>query len=168
MAFSMYDASIPVFKQLLGSLSSVLDKGAAFAKAKSVEPAVLVGARLAPDMFPLSRQVQIATDMSKGAVCRLAGIEIPAYADDEKDFEELKARIARTLALMSGLSREQIDGSEEHPITLKLRRGDMHFTGASYLLHWAMPQFTFHCVTAYDILRHNGVEIGKQDFIGSF
>jgi hypothetical protein len=119
-------------------------------------------------MFPLSRQVQIATDMSKGAVARLAGIDIPVYADDETDFEQLQARIARTLAFIESVTPAQIDGSEEREITITLRRGDLHFTGQRYLLHWATPQVTFHCVTAYDILRHNGVAIGKQDFMGSF
>jgi hypothetical protein len=168
MALSMYAASVPVIRQMLGALSAVLGKGEAFATAKSIDPTVLPGLRLAPDMFPLSRQVQIATDMSKGAVARLAGADIPVYADDETTLPELQARLAKTLAFIETIPAERIDGSEDRPITITLRRGDLHFTGQQYLLHWAMPQIVFHCTTAYDILRHNGVDIGKRDFVGSY
>jgi hypothetical protein len=168
MALSMYAASVPLFKQMFGSMTAVLDKGAAYAAAKSVDEKVLVGARLAWDMLPLSKQVQIASDQAKGAVARLAGLDIPGYADDETTIEDLKARIAKTVAFIDAVKPEQINGSEDRAIILKLRAGEQHFTGERYLIGWAIPQFMFHCATAYDILRHNGVEIGKRDFIGAF
>jgi hypothetical protein len=168
MAISMYAVSVPLFTQMLGSLGAVLEKGEAFAAAKSVDPKVLAASRLACDMFPLSRQVQIATDMAKGAVCRLAGVEIPVYADTETDLAELRERIGKTLAFIATFRPAQIDGSEERDVTITLRRGDLHFKGERYLIHWAIPQILFHCTTAYDILRHNGVPIGKQDFVGAF
>jgi hypothetical protein len=166
MAISMHAASVPLFTQMLGALSAVLDKGAAFAAAKSFDASVLLSSRLAPDMFPLVKQVQVATDMSKGCLARLAGVEIPVYADDETTIDQLKARIAKTVAYLESFEPEQIDGAAAREITLKLRRGDIHFTGMRYLVNWTIPHFTFHCATAYDILRHNGVEIGKRDYIG--
>jgi hypothetical protein len=165
----MYAASAPVFRQMLGSLDSVLAKGVSFAAARSVDESVLATSRLAPDMYPLSKQVQVAADMAKIAVCRLAGVEVPAYASDETTLVQLQARIARTAAFIDTFTPAQIDGSEERDITITtLRLGDLHFSGQRFLLHWAIPQFLFHCVTAYDILRHNGVEIGKRDFLGAF
>ena len=168
MTMSMYQASVPLFKTLLGALSNNLDKGAAFAKAKGVDPSVLINSRLAPDMFPLSRQVQIATDQAKGGVARLAGLEVPAYEDNETTFDQLKARIAKTLAFIDSVKPAQIDGSENREIVLKMRSGDVKYTGQRYLIGSVIPNFTFHCTTAYNILRHNGVEIGKRDFLGSF
>jgi hypothetical protein len=168
MAMSMYNASVPLFKTLLGALSSVLDKGQQFAKAKGIDEAVLVNARLAPDMFPLSRQVQIATDQAKGGVARLAGLEVPAYEDNEATFDQLKARVAKTLAFIDGVKASQIDGSEAREIVLKMRSGEVKYTGQRYLIGSVIPNFTFHCATAYTILRHNGVEVGKRDFLGNF
>jgi hypothetical protein len=168
MTLSMYQASVPLFRSLLGGLSGVLDKGAAFCAAKQVDPSVLVNDRLAPDMFPLSRQVQIATDMAKGGVARLAGVEVPSWADDEKTFDELKARLVKTLAFIDGFTPGQIDGSEEREIVLTMRSGEQRFNGQRYLIGFVIPNVAFHCATAYDILRHNGVDVGKRDFLGTF
>jgi hypothetical protein len=168
MAISMYSTLMPLSKTLLGALSNVLGKGAEHAKAKGYDPSVLVNARLAPDMFPLSRQVQIATDLAKGGAARLAGQEVPGWPDEEKTIEELQARIAKTIAFLDGFTPAQIDGSEERTIVLKMRAGDMTFTGQRYLIGFVIPNLTFHCTTAYNILRHNGVEIGKRDFLGAF
>jgi len=168
MTVSMYAASIPVFKQILGSLSAILDKAAAHATERKIDPAALLQYRLFPDMFPFTRQVLIACDFAKGAAARLAGEPVPSYEDNEQSFEELKARIAKTLAFIDTLPQAQIDGSEERAITTGSGDKARHFTGQTYLLHYALPHFYFHATTAYNILRHNGVEIGKKDFIGSF
>jgi len=168
MAMSMYQASVPLFKTLLGALSKNLDKGAAFAEAKKFDPSVLINARLSPDMFALSRQVQTATDQAKGGVARLAGLEVPSYPDDETTFDQLKARIAKTLAFIDSVKPAQIDGSENREIVLKMRAGDVKFTGQRYLIGFVIPNVTFHCTTAYNILRHNGVDIGKRDFLGDY
>lgn len=168
MTISMYQASVPLFRNLLGALSGVLEKGAAFCAAKGVDPAVLITFRLAPDMFPLSRQVQIACDMAKGAVARLAGTEPPAWEDTETTFADLQARIARTLGFIDGFAPEQIDGSEARDIVLTMRSGELRFTGQRYLIGFVIPNVIFHCATAYNILRHNGVEVGKRDFLGGF
>ena len=162
----MYQASVPTFLRTLKNLSAILDKAAAFAEAKKIDESVLVNARLAPDMFPFARQIQIATDMVKGCAARLAGVEVPSYADTESTIAELKARIAKTIALLEGFKPEQIDGSEEKTVTLKLRGREVNFVGKPYLFEFVIPNFYFHVTTAYDILRHNGVELGKQDFIG--
>jgi len=167
MTLSMYQASVPAFVRMLGNLSAILDKAAAFAEAKKIEPSVLLNARLAPDMFPLSRQVQIATDLVKGCAARLAGAEVPNYADTEKAFPELEERIAKTVALLQSFKPAQIDGSEERKIAFKIGGHDMAFLGQAYLLDFVIPNFYFHVTTAYDILRHNGVELGKADYIGS-
>ena len=166
MQLSMYQASVPTFLRTLKNLSAILDKAAAFAEAKKIDESVLVNARLAPDMFPFARQIQIATDMVKGCAARLAGVEVPSYADTESTIAELKARIAKTIALLEGFKPEQIDGSEEKTVTLKLRGREVNFVGKPYLFEFVIPNFYFHVTTAYDILRHNGVELGKQDFIG--
>jgi hypothetical protein len=166
MSLSMYQASIPVFIRMLGNLSAIIDKAAAHAEAKKIDPSVLIRDRLAPDMLPFSFQVQTATDSVKGCVARLAGIEAPSFADTEATFPELKARIAKTIDFLQSVSAAQIDGTEERPITLKLRVGELQFQGQSYLLFFAIPNFYFHVTTAYAILRHNGVELGKQDFLG--
>ncbi|TWC28963.1 hypothetical protein FBY03_1325 [Pseudomonas sp. SJZ079] len=167
MSLSMYQASIPVFTRQLNNLSTILGLAAAHAEAKKIDPSVFLNARLAPDMFPLSRQVQIACDGVKGGAALLAGIEAPSYADDETSFAELQARIAKTLAFLQGVSATQIDGSEERTVTLKRRDKETHFQGQAFLLDHVMPNFYFHLTTAYAILRHNGVEIGKRDFLGT-
>jgi hypothetical protein len=162
----MYQASVPAFLQILNSLSHILDKAEAHCEAKKIAPEVLLQARLYPNMFPLVRQVQIATDQAKGCVSRLAGAEVPSYADSETSFGELKARLAKTIAHVSSFKPEQIDGSEGKEIKLKLGGNEMTFPGQKYLLHFVFPNFFFHATTTYDILRHNGVEIGKTDFVG--
>jgi hypothetical protein len=169
MSLSMYQASIPVFIRGFENLSHILDKAAAHAEAKKINPTVFISARLYPDMLPFSSQVQIASDTTKGAASRLAGIENPSFADTETSFAELQQRIAKTVEYLKGIKPEQIDGSEQKPIVLPTRsKGDLHFTGQSYLLQHALPNFFFHITTAHDILRHNGVEIGKWDYLGSF
>ncbi|MFY7962413.1 MAG: DUF1993 domain-containing protein [Elsteraceae bacterium] len=166
MTISMYQASVPVFQQGLAALSGVLDKAAAHAAARKIDPAVLLQTRLFPDMFPLSRQVQIAADFAKGCPARLAGVENPSYADEEKTIDDLKARLDKVGAFLKTLTPAQIDGSETRDITLKIGGNDMTFKGQTYLLHFALPNFYFHSTAAYAILRSSGVEIGKRDFIG--
>ena len=168
MSLTMYHVSIPVFVRMLGNLSAILDKAAAHAEAKKIDPAIFVNARLTPDMYPLSRQVQIATDMVKGCAARLAGIEVPRYEDNETTFAELQARIAKTKAFLQSVSAEQIDGSEDRKITLKFGSRELNLLGQAYLLDFVLPNFHFHLTTAYAILRHNGVEIGKKDYTGDY
>jgi hypothetical protein len=167
MKISMYQACVPVFVRMLNNLSAVLDKGAAHAEARKIDPAVLINARLYPDMLPLVKQVQIASDGAKGAAARLAGQEPPKYEDSETTFAELKARIQKTVAYLNSLKPEQIAGSDEKTITLEIRGNAVTFEGLAYLLNHATPNFYFHVTTAYDILRHSGVEIGKADFLGT-
>jgi uncharacterized protein len=164
---SMSNASIPVFEIALNALSAILDKAETYAKAKSIDPAVLLGARLFPDMFALARQVQSACDQAKNGGARLAGIDPPRYEDNEKTIAELKARIAKTIAFLRTLGARKIDESGDREITLPLGPNRGHMKGADYLNHFALPNFFFHLTTAYDILRHSGVEIGKLDFIGA-
>jgi len=166
MPISMYQASAPRFAHTLKSLSAILAKAQAHCEAKKIDPLVLTSARLYPDMFPFSRQVQVACDSAKGAVGRLAGVEIPKHEDTEKTFDELRARIDKTLDFIASVKPAQIDGSEEKEIVLKLRGNDVPFKGLQYLLGFVYPNFYFHAATAYNILRHNGVEIGKADFLG--
>ena len=166
MKISMYQASVPTFILMLNNLSAILEKAAAHAAAKKIDPAVLVNGRLYPDMYPLSRQVQIATDNAKGCAARLAGLEPPKYEDNEATFAELIARIRKTTDYLAGFKPEQIDGSEEKTVVLKFRDSSRTFTGMPYLLNYVLPNIYFHIATAYGILRHNGVEIGKNDFIG--
>lgn len=166
MPVSMYQISVPVFAKTLGNLSAILDKAAVFAAAKKIDPQVLLAWRLAPDMLPMSRQLQIACDFAKGATSRLAGIEVPAWEDSEKTFDEFKARIVRTIDYCTGFQPAQIDGSEERDIHVKVAGNPVTYKGQPYLLHSVLPNFFFHTTTAYDILRHCGVEIGKRDFIG--
>ncbi len=166
MALSMHQASVPFFIRMLGNLSAILDKGAAYAEAKKIEPSVLMNSRLAADMFPLARQVQIASDVVKGGVARLAGIEIPSFPDTETTFPELQARIQKTVAFLKSVSAAQIDGSEERTITLKVGGNEMNFKGLPYLFSFVIPNFYFHITTAYAILRHNGVDVGKADYLG--
>ncbi|AUX25059.1 hypothetical protein SOCEGT47_056020 [Sorangium cellulosum] len=166
MAISMYRSSVPVLVKMLGNLSAILTKAAAYAESRKIEPRVLLDARLAPDMFALTRQVQIATDLAKGCGARLAGVEVPKYEDNEASFDELQARLEKTIAFLNGLGPEQIDGSEEREITVPTRREPLRFLGEAFLLEWVLPNFYFHVTTAYAILRHNGLDIGKLDYLG--
>jgi hypothetical protein len=168
MSLSMFDASVPVFRQMLGSLSAILDQAESHATARKIQPSVLLQSRLYPDMFPLVRQVQIAADFAKGACARLAGAEVPRYEDTEQTFAELKERIAKTLAFIDGLPRDAIASSEGRDVSITIAGNPREFKGQAYLLHYALPNFYFHTTTAYAILRHNGIEIGKRDFIGGF
>ena len=167
MSLSMYQASIPAFIKILNNLSAILDKAASHAEAKKIDLSVFVNARLFPDMFPFSRQIQIATDAVKGCAARLAGVEPPSFPDTESTFPELKARIAKTVAFLESFKPAQIDGSEERKIALKVGGQDLTFLGQPYLFTFVIPNFYFHVTTAYDILRHNGVAIGKMDFLGT-
>ncbi|MDR3438386.1 DUF1993 domain-containing protein [Telmatospirillum sp.] len=168
MSLSMYQASVPVFLRGLANLSAILDKAAVYAEARKIDPAVLINARLAPDMFPLSRQVQIVSDVVKGGMARLAGVAIPAFADTETTFSELKDRIAKTRDFISGLKAAQIDGTEDKNIVHPMHSGDLCLPGQAYLLSFVLPNFFFHVTTAYGILRHNGLDVGKKDYLGGF
>jgi hypothetical protein len=165
MAISMYRASVPVFLQFLPAMSAGLDKGAAYAGAKKFDPAVLLQSRLFPDMLPLVRQVQIASDFAKSTVSRLAGVDPPKYEDTETTIDQLKARIAKTLDYVKEFKPSQIDGSEERDITIPMGGQTRSFKGENYLIGHALPNFFFHVTTTYAILRHNGVELGKGDFM---
>lgn len=167
MALSMYDVSIPAFIRALTNLSAILEKGAAHAQAQGMDPADLIQTRLIADMDTLSAQVQRASDAAKGCAARLAGIEVPSYADTEATFPELQERIAKTVDFLKSVRPEQLEDSEERSIELKLRQGAITFDGKSYLLGFALPNFYFHITTAYDILRHKGVQIGKMDYLGT-
>jgi hypothetical protein len=162
---SMHAISGPVFTRMLNNLAAILAKAEQQAKAKSYDPSVLLNCRLAPDMFTLTRQVQIATDHVKGAMARLAGHQPEAIEDTEATFADLQARIARTLAIVEGYSEAQLDGSETREITIKIPNAELKFNGLDYVNTWAMPNFYFHVTMAYAILRHNGVELGKRDFL---
>ncbi len=166
MSLSMFQTSVPVFIAALNNLSALLEKAKAHAEAKKLDAAALPQFRLFPDMLPLVNQVRIACDMAKGGGARLAGIEPPKFEDLEVSFEDLIARVRKTVDFLSPLTAAQIDGSETRAITLKSPRGEMHFSGQDYLLKFVLPNIYFHTATAYNILRHNGVEIGKQDFLG--
>jgi uncharacterized protein len=167
VSLSMYQASVPVLIQHLTALTSVLDKADAFAAAKKIDPSVLLNARLAPDMFPLTRQVQIACDFAKGVAGRLAAVDLPAYDDTEKSIPELKARVKKTVDFLQGLKPTQIDGSEDRTVEIKMAGKPVTFKGQPYLVHFAMPNFFFHLAMAYGILRHNGVDLGKRDYMGA-
>lgn len=162
----MYQVSVPVFTKTLGNLAGILDKAAAFTAARKVDESVLLGYRLAPDMLTLAKQIQIATDHAKGAPARLAGIEAPVFENTEASFAEFKARIDKIIVFIGTLKPAQIDGSEERDISLKIGGNTLSYQGQPYLLHFALPNFFFHVTTAYAILRHCGVELGKKDFIG--
>jgi hypothetical protein len=166
MTISMYQASVPRFVNILGNLSGILDKAQAHIDAKKIDATVLTGFRLFPDMLPMSTQVQIACDTAKGVVARLAGVEIPAYEDNEKTLADLKARVARTIAFIQTMTPAQIDGTEDKEIITKRGDKETRYTGMQFLLGHAVPNFYFHVTTTYNILRHNGVEIGKRDFLG--
>lgn len=166
MSVSLYDVAIPTFQKQLSALEAFLDKAAEQAAAKKIDFAVYLGSRLYPDMFNLTRQVQLATDFAKAAPARLSGTEVPSFPDVETTLPELKARIAKIQALLAAYKREQFEGADTRELTIKTGGQDVTMTGREYLLHVAFPNFYFHCTTAYDILRHNGIEIGKRDFIG--
>ena len=163
----MYLASVPVAIRMLNNLSSLLGKAAAHCEARKIEPAALLSSRVFPDMFPLTRQVQIACDMVKGGVSRLAGVENPKFEDNETTFEELRARIAKTVAYLETFKPEQIDGSEERDIVITMRDRQVESKGLVYLTQAVMPNMYFHITTAYNLLRQGGVEIGKRDYLGN-
>jgi hypothetical protein len=166
---TLYNASVPVFKQMITALGDVLSKADAYATDKKIDPNVLLQSRLYPDMFPLIRQVQIATDFAKSVPSRLAGIEVPAYDDSEQSFAELQNRIKNVLLLLDVLNEEQINGNETLEIVLRAGTPkEKKLSGETYLLNYGLPQFFFHVTTAYAILRHNGVEVGKRDFMGAY
>lgn len=167
MTISMFQASAPRFANTLKNLSAILDKAQAHCEARKIDPLVLTSSRLYPDMFPFTRQIQIACDAAKGACARLAGVENPSFEDNEHTFADLKARIAKTADFIGSIKPAQIDGSDDKDITLKVGGKDVTFKGLQYLCGHALPTFSFHIVTAYNILRHNGVEIGKRDYIGT-
>ncbi|MBV9549462.1 MAG: DUF1993 domain-containing protein [Alphaproteobacteria bacterium] len=166
MAFTIYDASIPPLVTMLENLGHVLTVGETHARDNNIEARHYLEARLAPDMFHLTKQVQVATDMAKGCGARLAGVEIPKYEDNESSFADLQARLAKTIAFLKGLDRASFEGAEDKPITLKFPNAEFHFNGRDYLNNFAMPNIYFHITMAYAILRHNGVPLGKQDFMG--
>ena len=165
MAISMYRASVPAFLQMLPAMSACLDKAQAYATAKKIDPSVLLQSRLYPDMLPLARQVQIACDFAKNTTARLAGVEPVKIEDTETTIDQLKARIARTIDLVKEFKPSQIDGSEERDITIPLGGQTRSFKGENYLTGFGLPNFFFHVTTAYAILRHNGVELGKNDYM---
>jgi len=168
MALSLYDLSVPVFSRGLGQLIHVLEKSLAHAKANDIDPATLVDARLAPDMITLAGQIQRASDASKLGVARISGVTAPSFPDEEKTYDELLARIAKTQDFLATVDRTLIDGQEERPVSIKAREGEAHFTAQRYLLQFALPNFFFHVTTAYDVLRHKGMPIGKMDYLGKF
>ncbi len=167
MKISMYQASVPRFVNILGNLSNILDKAQAYVDAKKIDASVLPNYRLFPDMLPMRVQVQIACDTAKGAAARLAGVPIPAHEDNEVTLSDLKARVAKVLAFLGTITPEQIDGTEDKEIVLKRGDKETRYTGIQFLLGHATPNFYFHVTTTYNILRHNGVEIGKRDYLGN-
>ena len=168
MALSMHQTSIPVFERMLKSLAAILDKAEASATARKIDPDVLINARLSPDMFPLKKQVQLASDFAKGAAARLSGKDIPKWEDTERTFPELKARIQKTLDYLASFKAADIDGAEARDINLTISQKPATLKGQVFLQNYAFPHFFFHVTTAYNILRHNGVDIGKRDFMGPF
>lgn len=169
MTSAMYTSSVPVFTQMLGGLNGVLAKADAHAAARKIDPGALLHARLFPDMFPLLRQVQVACDFAKGVSARLAGADVPSFDDTEQGFADLQARIAKTLAFAQGLTPAQFEGSATREIVTQAGTPkEKRFSGQSYLLNYGLPHFFFHTTTAYAILRHSGVDVGKKDYIGSY
>lgn len=166
MSISMYAITVPPLARALNNLTGILKKGAAHAEARKIDPLVLTGSRLFPDMYPLTRQVYIATDVAKACAARLAGIEVPRYEDVETAFPELLARVDKTVAFLNGFSAAQIDGTEDSDIQFKVGGNPMRMQGLDYVLNYVKPNVHFHTATAYNILRHNGVELGKRDFLG--
>jgi hypothetical protein len=167
MPISMYNQSVPVFVRNLDNLTAILDKTARHCADHKIDPAVLLNDRLYPDMLPFTRQILIACDFAKGASARLAGVEVPKWEDNETTIDDLKARIAKTIAYVQGLREAQFDGSEARTITIPMRNETRNFVGLPYLTNFVLPNFYFHATTAYAILRHNGVPLGKSDFIGA-
>jgi uncharacterized protein len=167
MTISMYQATVPVFIRILTNLNAILAKAAAHGQAKKIDDSVLLNARLFPDMLPLTKQVHIATDFARGTAARLAGVETPVYDDNEQTFAELIARVDRTIDYLKSFKASQIDGSETREISRPLGTQPRKFSGINYLLQFALPNFYFHAATTYAILRHNGIEVGKGDFIGA-
>lgn len=167
MSLSLYDASIPTFLHSLRSLKTILEKSVAHAEARKFDPNVFVSMRLYPDMLPLSKQIQIASDASKGAAARLSGSEPPKFEDNETTMADLIARVAKTIDYLEGVKPQQLDGDDNRVITLKSPRGTLNFKAVDFVRHWALPNFFFHVTTAYALLRHGGVEVGKADFLGS-
>jgi uncharacterized protein len=169
MTISMYTASVPVFRQMLGSLADLLAKASTHAAERTLAPDALLGARLFPDMFPFTRQVQIACDFARSVPARLAAVEVPAYEDNEQSFDELAARVAKTLAFLDGLEPAAFEGSEQREIVLRPGTPkERKLDGQTYLLHYGLPQFFFHVTTAYALLRHGGIGIGKRDYMGAY
>lgn len=168
MTISMYQASVPVFRRMLNNLVVILEKGMAHAEARKIEPEVLINARLYPDMFPLLRQVRIATDAAMSGAARLAGAEPPKSGNTETTFPELIGRVRKTIEYLDTFKPGQIDGSEDRQVILKVRDDTLTFDGQTFLLNRVLPNLYFHITTAYDILRHNGVELGKKDYLGKF
>jgi len=166
MKLSMYDVTVPVFIRVMNSLAAILEKGAAHAEARKIDPAVLVQGQLFPDMFPLARQVQVASDTAKYGAARLAGAEAPTYEDNETTFAELIARVRNTAAYVETLKAEAFEGAEDRTVTWQARGKSRSMQGKPYLLHHVLPNLYFHVTTAYNILRHNGVELGKMDYLG--
>jgi uncharacterized protein len=167
MTISMYQASIPRFVNILGNLSGILDKAQAHCEAKKIDDTVLTSFRLYPDMLPMTKQVQIACDAAKGVAARLAGLEIPVHEDNEKTLADLKARIAKTIAFLQTIAAAQVDGTEEKEIVIRRGEKETRYKGMQFLLGHALPNFYFHVTTAYNILRHNGVPVGKRDYLGN-
>jgi len=167
MSISMYQASVPRFVNILGNLSNILDKAQAFVDAKKLDATTLTNYRLFPDMLPMAKQVQIACDTAKGVVARLSGVEAPVYEDNEQTLADLKARIAKTIAFIKTMTPAQIDGTEDKAIVTKRGDKETHYKGMQFLLGHAVPNFYFHVTTTYNILRHNGIEIGKRDYLGT-
>lgn len=167
MTISMYSASVPLLKQILTNLDAMLTKAEIHVKERKIEPAALLQARLFPDMMHFTRQVQMASDNAKGIAGRLAGVDLPSFPDTEQSFEELHVRLAKTMAFLDTIKPEQVDGSEKRPIVVyQGSPWEMKFDGHTYLVHYGLPNFLFHVTTAYALLRHNGIDVGKADFIG--
>jgi uncharacterized protein len=166
MTLSMYEACVPVYSRALKALAAILTKAEAHAEARKIDPSVFLTARLAPDMYPLTKQVQVVSDGAKGTAARLTGLEVPSFPDTETSFAELQARIKKTLDFIESVPSAAFDGAETRQVTLSSPRGSLSFTGKDFLLNFGLPNLYFHVTTAYNILRHNGVELGKGDFIG--
>ena len=167
MSTTMYSTSVPVFARMLGNLLVWLDKAEAHAQAKKFEPSVYLAARLAPDMLPFTKQIQIACDMVKFGVARLSGVEAPKFDDNEASIAELRERVHKTLEFIKSVPAAKIDGTDDNDVTIPRRDGTMTLKGEVYLKHFVLPNFYFHMTTTYALLRHNGVELGKMDFLGA-
>jgi hypothetical protein len=168
LALSLYDVSVPVLTRGLGVLSSYLDKAEAYAREKGIDPATIIGARLFPDMYPLSGQIQRASDTSKAAMGRLTGVEMPSFPDTEQTFDDLRTRIAKTVAFLHSVDRKAFEGSENRKVEMKFGSGPVVLSAEAFALSFMLPNFFFHVTTAHDILRHSGVPVGKRDYLGSF